>query len=177
MSNNKTGFYKLISFLVLIIIVYVLFDRVLPGYGLTFELFNDYSLSKTKLEDDLNWKDQHVRLQRDVNRLQVKLSEKNLEIPEKGMISRPLAVIDSLLKINKCDMAQLQIVKIDSTQQYQIITGNITLAGEFTHIKNFVKAVETSPLILNIKALNIKLVSLYSRNLNCELKVEILFKK
>ena len=74
-------------------------------------------------------------------------------------------------------MAQLQIVKIDSTQQYQIITGNITLAGEFTHIKNFVKAVETSPLILNIKALNIKLASLYSRNLNCELKVEILFKK
>jgi pimeloyl-ACP methyl ester carboxylesterase len=35
MNNNKTGFYKLISLLVLIIIIYVLFDRVLPGYGLT----------------------------------------------------------------------------------------------------------------------------------------------
>jgi len=176
MNSSKTGFYKLISLLVLIIIVYVLFDRVLPGYGITLELFSDYRQSKAKLEDDLNWKDQHIQLKRDVNRLQVKLSEKNLEIPEKGMISRPLSVIDSLLNQNKCKLNQLQIVKIDSTQQYQIIISTIGLGGEFDNIKKFVKDVETSPLIMNIKAMNVKLESLYSRNLSCVLNVEILFK-
>ena len=176
MNSNKTSFYRLISLLVLVIIVYVLFDRVLPDYGLTLELIGDYRQSRAKLDDDLSWKDQHIQLKRDVNRLQVKLSEKNLEIPEKGMISRPLTVIDSLLNINKCRLNQLQIVRIDSTQQYQIITSNIALAGDFDNIKKFVSAVESSPLILNIKALNIKLESLYRRNLNCTLNVEILFK-
>jgi Tfp pilus assembly protein PilO len=177
LMQDKLKLYKYATVGILLLFIYVLFDKILPEYVFLFESISNYKTSSQQYEADQHWKEKSISLKKEINRIKTKLEQMNLEMPRQGQISKPLYVLDSLTHKNNINLKELQIVGIDTSKQYQFVTIKLIVNGTFFDIKNLIKETEKAGFVMNVNSLNIKLNSLFRKDIQTELRIEILFKR
>lgn len=175
--NRKLNFYQIATLTIFLIFIYALFNKIVPEYKSALDIYGQYEETRKKYEKIRNWKEESVYLKKQINRLRLMINNVNLLLPEKGQVSIPLNIIDSLVTANKIKLSEIQKISADSTKQYQIIRARLKISGEFFNIKNFIKQLENARIVININAFKISLPSLFGKRLNSDIIIEVPFRQ
>jgi len=175
--KNKITIYKIAAGLVVFLFFYILLDKVIPQYYSVWQVAADYSQASAQLDDEQNWQEETVQLKRRITSLTGKIKETNLELPESGMLSRPLQVLDSLADKNKIKIREIQTIAADSSKLYDFITIQLLMEGTFKNSSNFIKQIEAADIVINVRGLDLKLASLFRQTIQSELKLVLVFKR
>lgn len=175
--KNKVTLYKIIVGFIIILFFYLLFNKVIPQYVSVWQTASSYRQAADDLENDQNWQEESVQLKRKINILKNKILQTNLELPESGLLSRPLHVLDSLARKNHLKITEIRIITTDSSKQFETVTVQLNTTGKFKNNSDFVKQVESAATLININGLKFKLESLYQSNVETELKLDLIFKR
>ncbi len=176
-KKNQLKLYQVLFISITIIFIYVFFTKVLGEYFYFFELLSEYNNAVEQLESESGWKEKSINLRREIHRTSNKIGEINLNIPSAREISNPINLLDSLLVKNKVNLQKLQIVAIDTTKQYQFVKLKLITKSSFNKLKHFINEVENSSIIFTIKSYKMKLASLYRRNLETEIYINVLLRR
>ena len=175
--KNDSKIYKILTGLIILLLIYIFITRLIPEYFYAFGLLNGYYNSKEQLEKESCWREEMVETKREINEIKSRIEEINLKLPSDRELSIPAKYLDSLRVKNKISLQRLEIISTDSTRQYKFIKFKVTLKSRFENIKNFIEEIEKSIIMIIVEGIDIRLSSLFSRELEAELIINILLKK
>jgi len=173
--NKDIRKYQLLSVAIITVFVYILMAKIIPEYFYLFEIISGYRNSASELQS-LSDKERLIALKQEINRIEHEVNEINLKIPSSRELSKPLRNLDSLRTKNDLTLDGLQVVKIDTSRQYQFVYLNASLKGKFDNLKNFIKQIESNSILIVIQGFEMCLNSLSKREIEMKLSLLILAK-
>ena len=151
--------------------------KVIPEYVYLFEILREYQVSKNSFESESNWREELVETKREIHELKSRIADINLQIPSERELSIPSRFLDSLRIKNGISLERLEIVSTDSTKQYKFIRFKVIFKSPFNNIKFFIQEIEKDVLLIAIESFKIKLPTLFYRQVETELILDILLQR
>jgi Tfp pilus assembly protein PilO len=175
---NRVKIYRILTILVVLLLLYTILVKVLPEFGNFIYQISAYNDSKKELVEDRQWKQKSVSLKLGINRLKEAIEKINVDIPSEKEFSKPLEIWDSLVVKNKIIEEKFQITNVDTSgKYYRFIEVKVNLNGLYLDVAKFIEDIESCPIIIMVRDMNVQLPSLSRRQIEVELALEVLLKK